>query len=152
VPVFSLAVTVGVTQLVLFLLCLFSRSADIAAPGNAPLLQNLYFGAISISVVCALVPYLLSALLGARLARAAKERGPVIWATLAMALFAWMFVAMAVYTAAALVVYASGAALRLRFHHERWQPLPRGEILFYAVLLAASVVVLVLVGRGRIRF
>jgi len=152
VPVFSLAVTAGVTQAVLFLLCLFSRSADIAAPGNAPLLQNLYFGAISISVVCALVPYLLSALLGARLARAANERGPVIWAGLATALFAWMFAAMAVYTAAALVIYASGAALRLRFHRERRQPPPRGEVLFYALLLAASAVVLVLVGRGCICF
>jgi arginine:ornithine antiporter/lysine permease len=152
VPVFSLAVTAGITQAILFLLCLFSRSADIAAPGNVPLLQNLYFGAISISVVCALVPYLFSALLGARLARAANERAPVIWAALAMALFAWMFAVMAVYTAAALVIYTSGAALRLRFHHERRQPPPRGEILFYAVLLAASVVVLIMVGRGQIRF
>lgn len=152
VPIFSLAVTAGVTQAVLFLLCLFSRSADIAAPGNAPLLQNLYFGAISISVVCALVPYLFSVLLGARLARRANERAPVIWAALATVLFAWMLAVMAVYTAAALVIYASGAALRLRFHRERRQRPPLGEILFYAVLLGLSVMVLILVDRGLIRF
>jgi Flp pilus assembly protein TadB len=63
-----------------------------------------------------------------------------------------MFVAMAKYAAAAVVVYASGFVLRLRVHRERRQPLPRGEVLFYAVLLAASIGVLILVGRGQIRF
>jgi arginine:ornithine antiporter/lysine permease len=152
VPVFSLAVSAVVTQAVLFMLCLFSHSADIAAPGNAPLLQNLYFGAISISVVCALVPYMFSALLGARLARKENERAPVLWAGLAMALFVWMFAVMAVYTAAALVIYASGLPLRLYVHRERQQPLPRGEIFFYVLFLALSLVVLILVTRGQIRF
>jgi len=152
VPVFSLAVSAGVTQAVLFLLCLFSRSADIAAPGNAPLLQNLYFGAISISVVCGLVPYLFSALLGARLAKKENERLPLLWAGLAMALFACMFAVMAVYTAAALVIYASGLPLRLYVHRERRQPLPRGEIIFYVLFLALSIMVLILVARGKIRF
>jgi amino acid transporter len=145
-------VSAGVTQAVLFLLCLFSRSADIAAPGNAPLLQNLYFGAISISVVCGLVPYLFSALLGARLAKKENERLPLLWAGLAMALFACMFAVMAVYTAAALVIYASGLPLRLYVHRERRQPLPRGEIIFYVLFLALSFMVLILVARGKIRF
>jgi len=151
-PVFSLAVTASISQLLLALLFLFTRSADIGARGNAPLLQNLYFGAISISVICGLVPYVLSALLGARQARQDGRTAPLVYAALSIALFAGMFVAMAKYAAAAVVVYASGFVLRLRVHRERRQPLPRGEVLFYAVLLAASIGVLILVGRGQIRF
>jgi len=151
-PVFSLAVTAAVSQLLLALLFLFSRSADIAARGNAPLLQNLYFGAISISVICALVPYVLSALLGARQARRDGKTAPVVYAALSIVLFAWMFASMARYTAAAVVVYASGFAFRLRVHRERRQRLPAGEAVFYAVMLVAGAVVLTCIAAGRIRF
>lgn len=151
-PVFSLAVTAAISQLLLALFFLFSRSSDIGASGNASLLQNLYFGAISISVICALVPYVLSALLGARQAWRDGSAAPLVYAALSIALFAFMFVSMAKYTAAAVVVYASGFAFRLRVHRERQQPLPRGERFFYTVLLAASIAIVILISRGRIRF
>ncbi len=151
-PVFSLAVTAAVSQLLLALLFLFTRSTDIAAGGNAPLLQSLYSGAISISVICGLVPYVLSALLGARQARRDGIAAPLAYAALSIALFAWMFAAMAKYTAAAVVVYASGLGLRLRVHRERRQRMPKGEAAFYAVMLAAGAVVLYFIIAGRIRF
>jgi arginine:ornithine antiporter/lysine permease len=151
-PVFSLGVTAAVTQLLLVLLFLFARSPDIAAGGNAPLLQNLYFGAISISVICGLVPYALSALLGALQARRDGIAAPLVYAALSSVLFAWMFAAMAKYTAAAVVVYASGLGLRLRVHRERRQSMPKGEAAFYAVMLVAGAAVLYFVATGRIRF
>jgi len=151
-PVFSLAVTTAISQLLLALLFLFTRSVDIAARGNAPLLQNLYFGAISISVICGLVPYVLSALLGARQARRDGKTAPVVFAALSIALFAWMFASMARYTAAAVVVYASGFALRLRVHRERGRRMPAGEASFYAVMLAAAAAILYCIATGRIRF
>jgi arginine:ornithine antiporter/lysine permease len=151
-PIFSLAVTAAVSQVLLALLFLFARSADITARGNAPLLQSLYFGAISISVICGLVPYALSALLGARQAHRDGRRAPLVYAALSITLFAWMFVFMAKYTAAALVVYASGLAFRLRVHRERGERMPVDEAVFYIVMLAAGAAVLYFIIAGRIRF
>ena len=151
-PVFSLAVSAAFSQLLLALLFLFTRSSDIGASNNAPLLQNLYFGAISISVICCLVPYVLSALLGARQARRDGRAAPLVYAALSIALFAWMFASMAKYTAAAVVVYASGLCFRIRVHRERRQRMPAVEIAFYAVMLAAGAVILYCIITGRIRF
>jgi arginine:ornithine antiporter/lysine permease len=151
-PVFSLFVTAAITQLILGLLHVFSVSPGIAASGKAPLLQNLYSGAISMSVICALVPYILAAVLGIRQALHDGNRAPLVHAALSIALFAWMFVSMAKYTAAAIVVYATGVVLRLRVHRERGQGLPAGEILFYALMLVIAAWVVFLVSRQRIRF
>jgi hypothetical protein len=54
----------------------FSASANPAAPGNAPLLQNLYSAAINISVICASLPYFSSSVLSIRLAAAAGRMAP----------------------------------------------------------------------------
>lgn len=57
-PIFSLTITNIITQIVLILFYAFSTSPDITARGNAPLLQNLYSAALSLSVICSLIPYL----------------------------------------------------------------------------------------------
>jgi arginine:ornithine antiporter/lysine permease len=151
-PIFSLTVTNIITQVVLVLLYAFSKSADIGAGGNAPLLQNLYFAAISLTVVCVLVPYLFSAVLGFKLALREKITAPVVYAVLSAAFFLWVFAAMIKYAAAAVVIYTTGVIFRFIVHRERREKFPAGEIVFYLVMLAASVVVAYFVGKGQIRF
>jgi hypothetical protein len=63
-----------------------------------------------------------------------------------------MFVFMARYTAAALVVYASGLAFRLRVHRERGERMSVGEAVFYIVMLTAGAAVLYFIIAGGIRF
>jgi arginine:ornithine antiporter/lysine permease len=151
-PVFSLTVTMLITQVLLTLLYAGSTSPEIGAPGNTPLLQNLYFAAISLSVICSLLPYTLSALLGLRLARREGRTAPVVYAGLCLALFAGVFVAMAKYATAAVVIYATGIVIRLIVHRERRERVPLGERAFYAVMLAGTAVVAWFVGTGRLQF
>jgi arginine:ornithine antiporter/lysine permease len=151
-PVFSLTVTNIITQVILVLLYTFSTSADIGAIGNVPLLQNLYFAAINLSVICALVPYVMSSILGARQALREKIITPVVYAILSIAFFLWVFVAMAKYTAAAVIIYTTGVIFRFFVHRERSEKFPLGEIVFYILLLLGSVVVAYFIGQGAIRF
>lgn len=151
-PVFSLGVTAVITQLLLVLLYAASSSAEISAPGNAPLLQNLYAAAVSLAVICSMLPYALSAVLGVREARREGRRAPVAYAAISLALIAGVLAAMAKYAAAAVVIYSTGALVRLVVHRERGERFPRGEFAFYAVLLAASAVAAWFVGTGRLQF
>ena len=141
-----------ITQVVLILLYTFSTSADISAKGNAPLLQNLYFAAISLTVVCVLVPYLLSSVLGIKLALRQKARVPVVYAVLAIVFFLWVLVAMIKYAAAAVVIYTTGVIFRFFVHRQRKEKFPRGEIVFYAVMLVVSLVVAYFISKGQIQF
>lgn len=151
-PVFSLTVTNIITQVVLILLYTFSTSADISAKGNAPLLQNLYFAAISLTVVCVLVPYLLSSVLGIKLALREKTGAPVVYAVLAIVFFLWVLAAMIKYAAAAVVIYTTGVIFRFFVHRQRKEKFPRGEIVFYAVMLVVSLVVAYFISKGQIQF
>ncbi len=151
-PVFSLTVTNIITQVVLILLYTFSISADIGARGNAPLLQNLYFAAISLTVVCVLVPYVLSSVLGIKQALQERSTAPVVYALLSIAFFLWVFAAMIKYAAAAVVIYTTGAIFRFFVHRQRREKFPLGEIVFYALMLGGSVVVAYFIGRGQIQF
>jgi arginine:ornithine antiporter/lysine permease len=151
-PVFSLTITNIITQVLLILLYTFSISADISAQGNAPLLQNLYFAAISLTVVCVLVPYLLSSVLGIKLALRKKDRVPVVYAVLAIVFFLWVLVAMIKYAAAAVVIYTTGVIFRFFVHRQRKEKFPRGEIVFYTVMLVVSLVVAYFISKGQIQF
>jgi len=151
-PVFSLTVTNIITQVVLILLYTFSASADISASGNAPLLQNLYFAAISLTVVCVLLPYLLSSVMGIKLALREKTGAPVVYAVLAIIFFLWVLTAMIKYAAAAVVIYTTGAIFRFFVHRQRKKKFPASEIIFYAVMLVVSLVVAYFIGRGQIQF
>lgn len=151
-PVYSLTVTMIITQALLLLLYAGSATAAIDAPGNTPLLQNLYAAAISLSVICSLLPYALSAVLGVRLARREGRLAPVVHAVICLTVFAGVFAASVRYAAAAVVIYATGAIVRVIVHRERGARFPRGELLFYAVMLAGSAVVTGLVAAGWLRF
>ena len=151
-PVFSLTVTTLITQIVLGLLIAFAAVADIGARGNAPLLQNLYFAAISISVICALLPYVCSALLAIRYARREKVRRTFIYGILSAVFFAAVFAAMAKYAAAAAVIYASGIVLRALVFRERGKKIPLREIAFYALALVIGMVAVYLIASGRIAY
>lgn len=151
-PVFSLTVTNIITQVILILLYMFLTSADIGAQGNAPLLQNLYSAAINLAVICALVPYVMSSLLGIMQAYREKITRPVIFAILSLVFFLWVFVAMAKYAAAAVIIYMTGIIFRFFVHRERGEKFPLGEILFYIIMLLGSVVVAYFIGKGEIRF
>ncbi len=151
-PVFSLTVTNMITQVVLLLLYIFSASADIGAAGNAPLLQNLYFAAISLTVACILLPYTLSAVLGIKQARMENKTAPVIYAVISIAFFLWVFVAMIKYTIAAVVIYTTGVIFRFFVHRERREKFPRSEIIFYSIMLVGSLIVAYFVGKGQIQF
>ncbi|HLP57997.1 MAG TPA: amino acid permease, partial [Candidatus Deferrimicrobium sp.] len=151
-PVFSLTITNIITQVILVVLYIFSTSPDIGAQGNAPLLQNLYSAAINLSVICALVPYVMSSILGVLQARREKNTAPVIYAILSIAFFLWVFVAMAKYAAAAVIIYMTGMIFRFFVHRERSEKFPLAEIVFYGVLLLGSAVVIYFIGRGEIRF
>lgn len=151
-PVFSLTITNIITQAILALLYTFSATADIGAIGNAPLLQNLYLAAINLSVICALVPYVMSSILGARQAHQERNIAPVIYAILSVAFFLLVFVAMAKYAAAAVIIYTTGVIFRFFVHRERNEKFPLGEIVFYILLLLGSVVVAYFIGQGAIRF
>ncbi|MGE5343685.1 MAG: amino acid permease [Candidatus Omnitrophota bacterium] len=151
-PVFSLTVANLITQVILVLLYALSASPDIAAKGNAPLLQNLYFAAINLSVVCCLVPYVFSALLGVKLALKEKEKSfqPIVYAILSLSFFLWVFVAMAQYAALAVVIYSSGFLFRFFVHRERREAYPRGEIIFYTLMgLLSLVVIFYFIGKGQ---
>jgi len=151
-PVFSLTVTNIITQVVLILLYTFANSPDISAKGNAPLLQNLYFAAISLTVVCVLLPYLLSSVLAIKEAIREKIGVPVVFAVLAIVFFLWVLVSMIKYAAAAVVIYTTGAIFRFFVHRQRKEKFPRGEIVFYVVLLVVSLVVAYFIGKGQIQF
>ncbi|MCU0287559.1 MAG: amino acid permease [Acidobacteria bacterium] len=151
-PVFSLTITNIITQAILIILYIFSTTPDIGAQGNAPLLQNLYFAAINLSVICALVPYVMSSILGIVQARREKNIAPVIYAILSIAFFLWVFVAMAKYTAAAVIIYMTGLIFRFFVHRERSEKFPLTEVIFYVVLMLGSIIVAYFIGRGAIRF
>jgi arginine:ornithine antiporter/lysine permease len=151
-PFFSLIVTTVITQVLLLLLYIFSATGDITAHGNAPLLQNLYFAAISLTVACILLPYGLSSVLGIRQALRQKLRRPIIYAAISLIFLVLVFYAMFKYVAAAVVIYTTGAFFRFFVHRERREKFPLGEILFYLLMLAASVGVAILVSRGGIQF
>ncbi len=151
-PVFSLTLTNIITQVILILLYTFSKSADISAAGNAPLLQNLYFAAISLSVVCVMVPYILSSALGVRMALREKIKTTVVYGVLSGVFFFWVFLTMAKYLAAAVVIYTTGAIFRFFVHRERKEAFPRVEVIFYLVMFLGSLVVSYYVGNGLIQF
>ncbi len=146
-PRFALGVSAALSQL---LLLLFYSTA--AGRSRVPLLQNFYFAAINISVICALVPYSLAALLAIRQARRDREAAPQVHAAVCLALFAGMLAAMLRYAAVAMLVYASGAGLRLAVHRGRGRPMPAFETAAYLLLLAAGAVVLWMMGTDRLRF
>jgi arginine:ornithine antiporter / lysine permease len=151
-PVIALAVSTIIMQIVLVLLYAFSASPDISAHENAPLLQNLYFGAISISVICSLVPYLFSSILSIRLALQEKMFRLIICAVVSFAFFISVFAAMAKYTALATIIYVTGVLFRLFVHRERKEKFPYGEIIFYAILFLASLVIIYFIAKSKIQF
>lgn len=151
-PYYSLLVTALITQILLFLLYVFSATGDIAGGENAPLLQNLYFAAISLTVACILLPYGLSTILGIKQALRQKIKGPVIYAVISQMFLAWVFWAMFKYVAAAVVIYTTGVIFRIVVHRERRYRFPTMEIAFYLLMLAASAGVVLLVSQGRIQF
>ncbi len=151
-PVFSLTVTNIITQTVLIILYTFSTSADISASGNAPLLQNLYFAAISLTVACVIVPYILSSVLGIKEALYEKITAPVVYGVLGVAFFLWVFVAMFKYAAAAVFIYATGAVVRFFVHREHKKKFPLSEIIFYAAMLVGCIAAAYFISQGAIRF
>lgn len=151
-PVFSLTVTSVITQGVLLLLYGFSASPDITAGGNAPLLQNLYFAAINLSVICCLAPYVLSSVLSCRSGWREKKRGPVVFGVISILFFLWVFISMMKYLAPAIIVYASGAVFRFLVHRERGESFPRAEGLFYLILGVSGLVLAWLIIGGAFQF
>jgi len=151
-PIFSLTTTHIITQVVLVLLYVFSTSADIGAKGNAPLLQNLYNAAINISVVCILLPYSFSAVLGIKEAVKEKITKPVFFAIVSIVFFLWVFYSMAKYLAPAIIIYLTGVIFRFFVHRERKEKFPVLEVVFYGVMLLAGVVAVILIGKGKIQF
>ena len=140
------------TKILLILLYAFSTSADIGARGNAPLLQNLYFAAISLSVVCSLVPYLFSSILGIKEALKDKLIAPVIYAAVSLTFFLWVFIAMAKYAAPAIIIYTTGAIVRFFVHRERKEKFPPVEFIFYAIMLMGSLIIAYVIGKGYFQF
>jgi len=56
------------------------------------------------------------------------------------------------YAAAAVVIYTTGAIFRFFVHRQRKEKFPRGEIVFYVVMLVVSLVVAYFIGKGQIQF
>jgi len=151
-PVFSLTVAQIITQIVLFLLVMFSTSADIGASGNTPLLQNLYFAAISITVVCVLLPYILSSVLGIKEALKEKKTAPKVYAGIGIVFFSLVFIAMAKYAVPAVIIYTTGVFFRFFVHRGRKEKFPRKEAVFYSLMFLASLIAVYLIGKGLIQF
>lgn len=151
-PYFSLLVTAIITQTLLFLLYFFSATGDITSSGNAPLLQNLYFAAISLTVACIILPYGLSSVLGIKHALRQKIKGPVVMAVISLVFLVWVFLAMFKYVAAAMVIYTTGVFFRFFVHRQRRDKFPLRELVFYLIMLLASAGVAFLVSRGGIQF
>ena len=151
-PVFSLTVAQVITQLVLILLYIFSTSPDIGASGNAPLLQNLYSAAINITVVCVLLPYMLSSVLGIKEALKEEKKAPIVYAIISICFFIWVLIAMWKYAVPAIIIYTTGILFRLFVHRERKEKFPRLELIFYGIMFLASLVAAYFVGKGLIQF
>lgn len=151
-PVFSLSLTIAIIQGLLFLFYLFSESWDMSAVGNAPLLQNFYFAAISLTVACILLPYLLSSFLGIREASRSEKKNVVIFAGICILFLIWVFFAMIKYVAASVLIYSTGIVFRLLVHKGRGQGLPLKEAVFYLFMLLISGMIVYFVVSGFIRF
>ncbi|MCK4837022.1 MAG: amino acid permease [Candidatus Aminicenantes bacterium] len=151
-PVFSLTLSNLITQVLLFLLYVFSETGDISASGNAPLLQNLYFAAISLTVACILLPYLFSSILGIKQAIQGKDTVIVIYAVISISFLLWVFISMIKYVAAAVVIYSTGVIFRFFVYKERRETFPLKEAIFYMLILIISVIVAYFVVKGKIQF
>ena len=151
-PVFSLTLTITITQVLLFLFYIFSENWDITAQGNASLLQSLYFAAISLTVACILLPYLLSSFLGIKEALRTKKKSVVAYALITILFLIWVFFAMIKYVTAAVVIYSTGILARFLVYKERKEGFPAKEKLFYLILVIMGAMIVYFVVAGRIQF
>lgn len=151
-PYVSLFVSAIITQTVLLLFYSFSTGANMGAEGNSPLLQNLYYAAISLAVICALVPYCLSCVLAIIESRKEKKIAPLVYALISILFFCAVFIAMWKYAVAAVIIYTLGACVRVLVHIQRKEEVPLQEIIVYSVLFLLSVGACFIIGTGQISF
>jgi len=149
-PYVSLLVSALITQTVLLLFYSFSTGANMGAEGNSPLLQNLYYAAISLAVICALVPYCLSCVLAIIESTKEKKIAPLVFAIISIIFFCAVFYAMKVYAVAAVIIYTLGAIVRVFVHIQRKEKIPLQEIIVYGILLILSIWACIAIGTGRV--